>query len=181
MTLDVIGTYFPDAQRDNFGKPFGQNMYNCQWFLGDRTSIISYGWFEFWNLTGSQPLNNYNVPGINPFGLNVITPGISMSPAAAGNIFIGYTVINTGPIKTSALNTSLSLLAEPEVVRHVLDVVRLRQRDLAGLDVLVHADRRRLPDLGRAVGRSAAAELHVRVPDLAAAVARTSGWARASA
>ena len=58
MTLDVNGTYFPDAQRDNFGKPWGQTMYNYQWFVGDRTSIISYGWFDFWNVTGSQPLSN---------------------------------------------------------------------------------------------------------------------------
>ena len=40
-------------------------MYNYQWFLGDRTSIVSYGWFDFWKLVGSQPLNNYNVPGIS--------------------------------------------------------------------------------------------------------------------
>ena len=28
MTLDVNGTYFPDAKRDNFGTPWGQTMYN---------------------------------------------------------------------------------------------------------------------------------------------------------
>ena len=84
MTLDSRGTYFPDAQRDNFGKPWGQTMYNYQWFVGDRTSIISYGWFDFWNLVGSQPLNNYNVPGYNPKGLNVITTGISLSRPPAG-------------------------------------------------------------------------------------------------
>ncbi len=114
MTLDVNGTYFPDAQRDNFGKPWGQTMYNYQWFLGDRTSFISYGWFDFWNLVGSQPLNNYNVPGYNPKGLNVITTGISLSRPPRANIFIGYTVINTGPIKTSALNTSLSYWLSPK-------------------------------------------------------------------
>ena len=108
MTLDLNGTYFPDAQRDNFGKPWGQTMYNYQWFVGDRTSIISYGWFDFWNLTGSQPLSNYNVPGYNPKGLNVITSGISLSRPPRGNVFIGYTVINTGTINTSALNLSLS-------------------------------------------------------------------------
>ena len=43
MTLDVDTTYFPNADRDNFGKPFGQNMYNWEWFIGDRTSIVSYG------------------------------------------------------------------------------------------------------------------------------------------
>jgi hypothetical protein len=114
MTLDVGGTYFPDAARDNFGKSWGQTMYNYQWFVGDRTSIISYGWFDFWNLTGSQVLNNFNVPGFNPRGLNVITTGISMSRPPRANIFIGYTVINTGPIQTSALNTSLSYWLSPK-------------------------------------------------------------------
>ena len=114
MTLDLNGTYFPDAQRDNFGKPWGQTMYNYQWFVGDRTSIISYGWFDFWNLTGSQPLSNYNVPGFNPKGLNVITTGVSLSRPPRGNVFIGYTVINTGTINTSALNASLSYWLSPK-------------------------------------------------------------------
>jgi hypothetical protein len=114
MTLDVTGTYFPDSQRDNFGKPWGQTMYNYQWFVGDRTSIISYGWFDFWNLVGSQVLSNYNVPGFNPKGLNVITTGISLSRPPRANVFIGYTVINSGPIQTSALNTSLSYWLSPK-------------------------------------------------------------------
>ena len=52
MTLDLDTTYFPNANRDNFGKPFGQNTYNYEWFLGDRTSFVSYGWFEFWKVQG---------------------------------------------------------------------------------------------------------------------------------
>jgi len=114
MTLDLNGTYFPDAQRDNFSKPWGQTMYNYQWFVGDRTSIISYGWFDFWNLTGSQPLSNYNVPGYNPKGLNVITTGVSLSRPPRGNVFIGYTVINTGTINTSALNLAMSYWLSPK-------------------------------------------------------------------
>jgi len=114
MTLDLNGTYFPDAQRDNFGKPWGQTMYNYQWFVGDRTSIISYGWFDFWNLTGSQPLSNYNVAGYNPKGLNVITTGVSLSRPPRGNVFIGYTVIDTGTIRTSALNASVSYWLSPK-------------------------------------------------------------------
>jgi len=114
MTLDLNGTYFPDAQRDNFGKPWGQTMYNYQWFVGDRTSIISYGWFDFWNLTGSVPLSNYTVAGYNPKGLNVITTGVSLSRPPRGNVFIGYTVINTGTINTSALNASMSYWLSPK-------------------------------------------------------------------
>jgi hypothetical protein len=114
MTLDLTTTYFPHADRDNFGKPFGQNMYNWEWFIGDRTSIISYGWFEFWELTG-DPLTK---PAIdrrnNPFGLNIITTGISISRPPRTNLFIGYTVIDTGVITTSALNSSISYWLSPK-------------------------------------------------------------------
>jgi len=114
MTLDLDSTYFPQASRDNFGKPFGQNMYNWQWFLGDRASILSYGWFEFWDITGN-PIYKTNINRHNdPFGLNVITTGISINRPPRGQIFLGYTVINTGPINTSALTTQVSYWMSPK-------------------------------------------------------------------
>jgi hypothetical protein len=114
MTLDVQSTYFPYAERDNFNTSWGQTMYNWQWFLGDRTSIVSSGWFEFWPLIGSSPRDNYNVPTYNPNGLNVITSGIALSRPPRAGMFIGYSVIDTGPIQTSALNTSLSYWLSPK-------------------------------------------------------------------
>src|SRR6478672_1064766 len=108
MTLDVSTTYFPQAARDNFNKPFGQNMYNWQWFIGDRTSIVSSGWFEFWDLTGKP----YSPPATtrqnDPFGLNVVNAGIQISRPPRGTVYIGYAVLNSGLITTSALNTSIS-------------------------------------------------------------------------
>ena len=114
MIFDLDTTFFPDPSRDNFGKPFGQNMYNWQWFIGDRTSIISTGWFEFWNITGN-PIYKTNIDRHNdPFGLNVVTSGISLTRPPRGNIFIGYTVINTGPINTSALNLASTYWLSPK-------------------------------------------------------------------
>ena len=114
MTLDFDTTYFPQANRDNFGKSFGQNMYLWQWFIGDRTSIVSYGWFEFWTL-GGTPIYNTNINRHNdPFGLNVVTSGINISRPPRGNIFIGYTVIDSGPINTSALNFTTSYWLSPK-------------------------------------------------------------------
>jgi hypothetical protein len=114
MTLDLSSTYFPYAQRDNFGKAFGQNMYNWQWFIGDRTSIISYGWFEFFDITG-KPTNKATTHlGNNPFGLNVITSGISISRPPRANIFIGYTILDSGQVTTSALNPSISYWMSPK-------------------------------------------------------------------
>ncbi len=112
MTLDATTTYFPTANRDNFGTPWGQAMYNYQWYIGDRTSIVSQGWFDFFKLVGSTPLPS--VTGYNPNGLNIITTGISIARPPRSNVFLGYTIIDTGPIKTSAINASVSYWLSPK-------------------------------------------------------------------
>ena len=112
MTLDAMTTYFPTANRDNFGTPWGQAMYNYQWYIGDRTSIVSQGWFEFFKLVGSTPLPS--ISGYNPNGLNIITTGLSIARPPRSNVYLGYTIIDTGPIKTSALNVALSYWLSPK-------------------------------------------------------------------
>jgi hypothetical protein len=85
-----------------------------QWFLGDRTSIVSYGWFEFWNITGN-PIYNTNINRHNdPFGLNVVTSGVMLNRPPRGMVYIGYSVIDTGPISTSALTTSVNYWLSPK-------------------------------------------------------------------
>ena len=114
MTLDLDTTYFPNATRDNFGKPFGQNMYNWQWFVGDRTSFTSYGWFEFFDITGNPIYKTNTNRNNNPFGLNMITTGFSLSRPPRGSVFLGYSIINTGPINTSAPTTTASYWLSPK-------------------------------------------------------------------
>lgn len=114
MTFDLSTTYFPNADRDNFGKSFGQNMYNWEWYIGDRTSILSQGWFEFWDVTGSPILSANPRHTSDPFGLKVINSGVSLSRPPRGNVYIGYAVINTGVIATSALNVAMSYWLSPK-------------------------------------------------------------------
>jgi hypothetical protein len=114
MTLDASTTFFPNPERDNMGQPWGQTMYNYQWFLGDRTSIISTGWFDYWDLRGGTPQDNYLVGTVNPQGLNVITTGISLSRPPRGSVFIGYSVIDSAMIRTSALNASVNYWLSPK-------------------------------------------------------------------
>ncbi len=113
MVFDVDTTYFPQASRDNFGKPFGQNFYNYEWYLGDRTSFVSYGWFEFFKVAGNPFVTSQNTKN-DPFGLRIITSGFSITRIPKGNIFIGYTVVNTGPINSSALNATYSYWLSPK-------------------------------------------------------------------
>ncbi len=114
MVFDLDTTYFPMASRDNFGKPFGQNFYNYEWYLGDRTSFVSYGWFEFFKITGDPLYRNTTKLKNDPFGVHIVTSGISITRIPKGNIFIGYTIVNTGPISTSALNASYSYWMSPK-------------------------------------------------------------------
>ena len=115
MTLDLNTTYYPNAARDNFNKPFGQNMYNYEWFLGDRTSIVSYGWFEFFNINGGQALAGANPQHTNdPFNFKVVTAGVMMQRPPRANLYTGYSIIDTGPIHTSALTLSYSYLLSPK-------------------------------------------------------------------
>ncbi len=46
MTLDVSGAFFPEENRDNFGKPFGLLQYDYVWNVGDLTALTSSGFFR---------------------------------------------------------------------------------------------------------------------------------------
>ena len=108
MTLDVWSFYYPDASRDNFGVPFGQTQYQYEWFIGDRTSIVSSGWFDYFDINGDprnrSPLSN---------GISVITAGVNISRPPRGSIYLAYSIIDSGPINTSALNTSFGYWMSP--------------------------------------------------------------------
>lgn len=45
-TLGTSVSYFPEANRDNFGNPFAFLEYDFLWNIGDRTAFSSTGWFE---------------------------------------------------------------------------------------------------------------------------------------
>jgi hypothetical protein len=114
MTFDIDTTYFPQASRDNFGKPFGQNTYNYEWFVGDRTSIVSSGWFEFFDISG-ESLNKVN-PKIknDPFGLEMINIGVAVARPPSASFYVGYNILNSGVITTSALNAMYSYQMSPK-------------------------------------------------------------------
>src|SRR5439155_5252173 len=88
ITLDVSASYFPDANRDNFGKPFAFLEYNGLWNIGDRTSILSQGWFD--------PFD---------FGARYWTLGASLDRPDRTNFYIGYR--QTDPLNSKAVTASL--------------------------------------------------------------------------
>ena len=57
VTLDLSGSYFPTADRDNFGHQLAFLEYDATWAVGDRNGFTSSGWMDpfafgtrYWNL-----------------------------------------------------------------------------------------------------------------------------------
>lgn len=88
LVFDVSASYFPQANRDNFGKSWAFLEYNGLWNIGDRTSVLSQGWFDpfengtrYWNL-----------------GMNFDRPNRT-------NIYVGYR--QTDPLNSKAVTASI--------------------------------------------------------------------------
>lgn len=88
LTLDVSASYFPDASRDNFGNPFSFLEYGTVWNVGDRTAIVSNGWFEPYK-GGSRYWN----------------AGVYLDRTDRTNIYLGYR--QTDPLSSKAVTLSM--------------------------------------------------------------------------
>lgn len=91
ITLDMQTILFPDSQRDNFGNAdFGMFDYDFRWHVGDRFTLVSDGYFDFF----SQGLRTAS------FGANAGRPEI-------GNVYVGFRTIE-GPISSNILSAALT-------------------------------------------------------------------------
>ena len=90
ITFNLSTAFFPESDRDNFGSDFGVLDYNFKWFIGDRVSLVSDGYADFF----SQGLRTVSV------GLQSNRPGVS-------NAYIGIRSIE-GPISSNVLSTALT-------------------------------------------------------------------------
>ncbi|MCB9941235.1 MAG: LPS-assembly protein LptD [Planctomycetaceae bacterium] len=90
IALDVEGSFFPKADRDNFGQEFGLLNYDFRWHVGDRVTLLSDG---FADLFGD---------GLRTFSFG----GIATRPSK-GSVYLGYRSIE-GPISSNIVSASLS-------------------------------------------------------------------------
>ncbi len=88
MRLDTDLILFPDAGRDNFGETWGPALYEFQYHLGDRFSLLSDGYFDFFD-----------------DGLRSISAGIRASRPGMGDWYVGLLSLE-GPISSTVLRTS---------------------------------------------------------------------------
>ncbi|AMV28159.1 Organic solvent tolerance protein [Gemmata sp. SH-PL17] len=94
LTFDVSASYFPDAKRDNFGNPFSFLEYGTVWNLGDRTSLVSNGWFEPYE-GGSRYWN----------------AGVYVNRTDRTNVYLGYR--QTDPINSKAVVLTMGYQMSP--------------------------------------------------------------------
>lgn len=100
VTFDVNYNMYPDMDRDNFGARYGMLDYNLRWHLGDRLSVLSDGFFDFF----SQ-------------GLRTASLGTKMSRPGVGEVYVGFRSIE-GPISSNVLlMTGAYRMSEKWIVR----------------------------------------------------------------
>ena len=96
LTLDMNATWFPDADRDNFGQEIGLVDYDLRWYLGDRFALLSDGAADFFG-----------------GGLQMVSGGILMNRPSRGTAYLGVRSID-GPITSNTVMGSFSYRMSPK-------------------------------------------------------------------
>jgi hypothetical protein len=90
VVLDIDGSFFPKKDRDNFGQSAGMVTYDLRWHLGDRCTLLSDGFFDFFD-----------------GGLQTISVGGVLSRPMRGNLYLGLRAID-GPVQSSIVTASVN-------------------------------------------------------------------------
>ena len=77
ITLDAHASLFPKPNRDNFGENVGLLDYDFRWHLGDRLTLLSDGFLDFFD-----------------DGLYKYTVGMQLTRPARGSFYIGYRALD---------------------------------------------------------------------------------------
>jgi hypothetical protein len=88
ITLDSKMSLFPDADRDNFGAEAGLFDYDFRWHIGDRVSLLSDGFADFFGQ-----------------GLRTVSVGAYAERPEIGSVYVGVRSIE-GPISSNILSAA---------------------------------------------------------------------------
>ncbi len=95
MVLDLSASYYPAANRDNFGSSFAFLQYDYIWNIGDRTSLVSTGWVD---------------PETD--GPRVFTFGAFFNRPDRTNFYLGYRQID--PIDSKLVTAAVTYIFSPK-------------------------------------------------------------------
>jgi hypothetical protein len=96
IVLNTDVTIFPNPNRDNFGQTVGLFDYDFRWHVGDRTTIVSDAYYDFFS----------NAP-------HYVTVGTFINRPPRGSIYFGYRSLN-GPINSNVIATSYTYRMSPK-------------------------------------------------------------------
>ncbi len=105
LTLDFETTIFPREDRDNFGETLGPTTYDMRWHLGDRTTVLSDGYFDFFD-----------------DGLRTASLGVALTRPGRSQYFVGIRSIE-GPISSNVLTTAASYRISPKWILNYASTV----------------------------------------------------------
>lgn len=95
MVLDFSTSFFPHSGRDNFGEAFAFFEYDWLWNIGDRTALVSNGWFD--------PIGG---------GARVYNIGAFLNRPDRTNFYVGYRQID--PLQSRLVSASVSYILSPK-------------------------------------------------------------------
>jgi hypothetical protein len=90
IVLDLEGSFFPEADRDNFGETVGLLNYDFRWHLGDRLTLLSDGFADLF-----------------PEGLRSFSVGGMIGRPLRGSLYLGYRSIQ-GPIDSDRVMAAVN-------------------------------------------------------------------------
>jgi hypothetical protein len=95
MTLDLSASFFPHANRDNFGENVAFLQYDWTWNIGDRTALVSSGWYD--------PVDN---------GARVFSVGAFLGRPDRTSFFLGFRELY--PVNSQAVTASVTYVFSPK-------------------------------------------------------------------
>lgn len=96
LVWDVETTLFPRSDRDNFGELIGPTTYDLRWHVGDRTTLFSDGYFDWFDE-----------------GLRTVSVGAALTRPGRSQYAVGIRSIE-GPISSSVLTSSANYRLSPK-------------------------------------------------------------------
>jgi hypothetical protein len=130
MTLDLDASFFPNANRDNFGKDWGLLSARYAWNVGDRTTLFANAFYD--TFADAQQL--WNV-------------GVVSQRTTRGSVFVGVRQVKGAGLDSQILTASYSYAMSPKWISTVgtaYDLAEHRNRGQSltltrvGADFLLH-------------------------------------------
>jgi hypothetical protein len=96
VVLNSGFTFFPDDDRDNFGEHLGLLDYDFRWHLGERTTLLSSGLYDFF-----------------ADGQHLTSVGVHLNRPPRASAYLGVRVLD-GPVRSDVLQFNYSYRLSPK-------------------------------------------------------------------